>query len=216
MLINCQECKREISDQAQSCPHCGHPVRPIETLTSVVSPAPKTEKPRAAPIFLILGFLALLVGLDTPRILIFFPVMAAVGFSIIALFRREKAPALSVLVLLGGVGLWMLSGVVSVAPTTLNLDAAEITSMNWRKDPSFGTRGTIKWNVEVRNKSAQNIGTAKVEFSTYDSGGNLVSSTFTYVRAIPAGQSRADNSYADLYGTEQRAQARITEVRFAR
>ena len=26
-LINCPECKREISDQTISCPHCGYPMR---------------------------------------------------------------------------------------------------------------------------------------------------------------------------------------------
>ena len=27
-LISCPECRREISDQVQSCPHCGYPIRP--------------------------------------------------------------------------------------------------------------------------------------------------------------------------------------------
>jgi len=29
-LINCPECKKEISDKAQSCPHCGCPINAIK------------------------------------------------------------------------------------------------------------------------------------------------------------------------------------------
>jgi RNA polymerase subunit RPABC4/transcription elongation factor Spt4 len=28
-LIKCPECGKEISDQAQSCPHCGNPIKPV-------------------------------------------------------------------------------------------------------------------------------------------------------------------------------------------
>lgn len=28
-LIQCPECGKEISDQAESCPHCGNPLRPV-------------------------------------------------------------------------------------------------------------------------------------------------------------------------------------------
>jgi hypothetical protein len=44
----------------------------------------------------------------------------------------------------------------------------------------------------------------RVEFTTYDSSGNLVVTEFANVRAIPPGESRANASYADLYGTEER------------
>ena len=27
MLIECPECKKQISDQAKSCPHCGYPIK---------------------------------------------------------------------------------------------------------------------------------------------------------------------------------------------
>jgi len=30
-LISCPECKKEVSDQATSCPQCGHPLRQITT-----------------------------------------------------------------------------------------------------------------------------------------------------------------------------------------
>lgn len=39
-LINCPECGKEISDTAQSCPHCGYPIVSKETVN--ISAAPKT------------------------------------------------------------------------------------------------------------------------------------------------------------------------------
>jgi hypothetical protein len=69
--------------------------------------------------------------------------------------------------------------------------------------------------VEVKNKSQRNISTVRVNFTSYDGQGKLITSTFTYVHAIPSGETRSDDSYADLYGMEQTANAQITEVRFA-
>ena len=91
----------------------------------------------------------------------------------------------------------------------------EIADWNWNVDPNFGTDGTIKWNVQVRNKSSRNVKSVRVEFTTFDAAGALVSTTFTYVHAIPAGGTRSDASYADLYGTETRAQVQIVDVTLA-
>lgn len=215
MLIECPECKREVSDQATSCPHCGHP---LKASSQEVPRAPVKE--RNAPIFLVLSVIALVLTFSTPRLLLFFPLMGTLGCAAISLFRKEKGWPGALVVLLLGIGLWALgemgSAVSTAGRNSPNLDAAEIVDFNWRKDPNFGTRGTIKRNVQVRNKSSQNISTAKVEFTTYDGAGKLVASTFTFVSAIPAGQTRASESYADLYGTEQRANAVIADVRFAR
>lgn len=38
-LINCRECARQVSDRAQSCPHCGYP------MGTAAVPAPPTETP---------------------------------------------------------------------------------------------------------------------------------------------------------------------------
>ncbi|HCJ6434223.1 zinc ribbon domain-containing protein [Acinetobacter baumannii] len=47
-LISCPECKREISDQAKSCPHCGFPIEKIR------NPFLKTNVGRTTPpLFLI-------------------------------------------------------------------------------------------------------------------------------------------------------------------
>ena len=36
-LINCPECKNQVSDQARSCPQCGHPLKKVEFTTHVVT-----------------------------------------------------------------------------------------------------------------------------------------------------------------------------------
>jgi hypothetical protein len=96
-----------------------------------------------------------------------------------------------------------------------NLETAEIVDWNWSSDPDFGSNGAIKWNVQVRNKSAKPMSLVKVEFTTYDKAGKLIASDFTYVQAIPAGQSRSDESYADYHGTEDEAGVQVAEVTFA-
>jgi zinc-ribbon domain len=217
MLIECPECKRQVSDQAESCPHCGNPMKPSVSEAHGVT---QTQKERRAPIFLGIAAIALILSLFTPRLLLFFPIMATLSCATIALFRKETAPAAAVLVLVLGVGILVLDNSGSVAPqlgtNSANLDAAEITQWNWRKDPSFGTKGTIRWNVEVHNKSSQNIQNVKVEFTTFGRDRKLIATTFTYVSAIPPGATRADASYADFYGTEESATIKIAGVTFAR
>jgi hypothetical protein len=141
--------------------------------------------------------------------------MGALAFAVMALFRKERAPGLAVITIVAALGLVALNQADLTAPTSSNLQAAEIADWNWQKDPTFGGRGTIKWNVVVRNKSDQNIRNAKVEFTTYDKNGKLVASTFAFVDAIPPGQSRSTNSFADFYGTEVTAKTQLGEVYFA-
>jgi len=155
------------------------------------------------------------LAFTTPRLLLFFPIMGALAFAVMALFRKERAPGLAVITIVAALGLVALNQADLTAPTSSNLQAAEIADWNWQKDPTFGGRGTIKWNVVVRNKSDQNIRNAKVEFTTYDKNGKLVASTFAFVDAIPPGQSRSTNSFADFYGTEVTAKTQLGEVYFA-
>jgi len=35
-LINCKECEKEVSSEAKSCPHCGNPISPSSSVTSIV------------------------------------------------------------------------------------------------------------------------------------------------------------------------------------
>jgi hypothetical protein len=166
----------------------------------------------------VLASISLVLSLFTPRLLLFFPIMGTLGCTAISLFRKEKGRIGAVLVLVFAVGLLVLSEVGTVPQTGVNssnLAAAEIVGWNWRKDPNFGTRGTIKWNVQVRNKTSENISNVRVEFTTFDRAGKMIASAFTYLSAIPPGQTRSNESYADLYMTEETANVQITEVRFS-
>ena len=222
MLIECPACKREVSDQALSCPHCGHPIK-FETPAAAGG---VQEKRGSTPIFLMLSVVALFLLFGTPRLLLFFPLMGTVVCAAISWLRRERGRGGAVAVACLGLAICVLGdmgtgtnrfgsgGNINLSDST-NLNAAEISDFNWWKDSEFGTRGAIKWNVKIRNKSAQNIESAKVQFETYDKAGKLISSNFTYVNAIPSGQARSKESYADLYGIEKTANAQLVEVRFA-
>jgi len=98
---------------------------------------------------------------------------------------------------------------------TNNLNSASISDWNWSKDYDFGTKGVIKWNVEVSNNSNKYIEYVTVEFATYDKDNRLVSSNFTFIKAIPPHNSRTESSYADLYRTEKDAKIKITKVKFS-
>lgn len=216
MLIKCPECTREVSDKATSCPHCGNPLA-IPVLTSQVATSPAKRAARS-PVFLLLGFVCLVLAFTTPKLLLFFPLLGALGFSIVSVTRGESGTPLAVLVMLGGVFVWYASsytgGSVTEAKDRAG-DVAEITSWNWVKNPNFGGRGKIVWNVEVRNKSPKHLRNVKVEFATYDGAGKLVSSDFTYVSAIPPGQTRSSEGYAELYGTESKANAQVADFAYS-
>jgi hypothetical protein len=213
MLIECPECKSQVSDQVEGCPHCGHPMGP--SVHKIATP-----RDRNAPIFLAVASIALVLSLFTPRLLLFFPMMGTLGCAAISLFRKEKGQIGAVLVLAFAVGLLVLTEgdtfVLHGGAKSSNLAAAEIVAWNWRKDPDFGTHGTIKWNVQVRNKTSENISSVKVDFTTYDQAGKLIASTFNYLSAIPPGETRSGESYADLYMTEKTANVQISDVRFSR
>jgi len=209
MLITCPECNREISDQAQTCPHCGRPLKSASKSDHLVAVATRRK-----PIFVIIAAGALVLSLFTPRLLLFFPLMTTFACAVTSLFRKETGRIGAVAVLVLGFCLLLLSE-TGGPNSRVATNAAEISNWNWRADPSFGNRGTIKWNVEVRNRSSRNIRNVRVEFSTYDSDGKPVGTTFTFVSAIPPGQTRADASYADLYRTEKTAAVKIVDVNFA-
>lgn len=215
MLIECPECKGNASDQAATCPHCGYP------LASSVSSAPKTTaRRRRTPIFATLSVIAFVTAFLSPRFLLFMPLSGAIGCSVISLFRRERLPAVSVILILMSAGLFYFSSSVDLEANNEEhvdlLQVVEIVDWNWIADPDFGGDGAIKWNVQVRNKSDKYLENVKVELVTYDHIENLVATASMYVGAIPPREVRAGESFADLYGTEARATVQVVDVRFAR
>jgi hypothetical protein len=225
MLIDCPECGQKVSDQAGSCPQCGHPIA-----AAVAKPAAVDSHRRGrSSVFCGAAFVMLVLAAMSPRILVTIPVGLTVILAAISLVRRERLAMLSLIVI--GLALWLAyeatnemsvimagtpSAVISETPAAEDLGSVEIADWNWHADPLFGSRGTIKWNVEVHNRSTRNIRSVKVEFTTYDKGGKLVASTFAFVEAIPAGATRGTNSFADLYGTEKTATVQPSTVQYER
>ena len=185
------------------------------TETTVGTAASKATK---APIFTIIAGVFLLISLGTPMLLVTMPVMGAAGLALVAMLRKERprwlAPIIAIcavlLVFAAGSHMSELSG-----DSEANLSSAKITQWSWDVDSDFGTDGTIKWRAEIQNTSDRPIRNVKVDFTTYDRSGKLLTSTFAYVSAIPPGGTKSDESFADLYGTEDKAQAVISEVHFA-
>lgn len=85
MLIDCPECNAQVSDQATSCPQCGHPLQ---------ADAPPVEPPAhsegSPSLFALLAVAAAATGLFTPRLIVVLPSLAAIVFGIISLSRKER------------------------------------------------------------------------------------------------------------------------------
>lgn len=64
-LINCPECKKEVSDQAAACSHCGHPIATQKHDPTAATVPPKTTevKPRKRNIQKLFAVLLTLVSL---------------------------------------------------------------------------------------------------------------------------------------------------------
>ncbi|HLO78343.1 MAG TPA: FxLYD domain-containing protein [Magnetospirillum sp.] len=208
MLTQCKECAQQISDRAETCPHCG---------VRIAGPAENTTRnpTKGTPVFLVLATVGLFLCLFTPRILLSIPLMATLGLAVLSFIRRERWRGGSIAVFLLGISMMFWGSSSGPSVNNVNLDAVQISDWNWKADPSFGGRGTIKWNVSLKNMSNKNIRDARVELTTYDKGGKLVSTTFTYVHAIPPGEIRSDSSFADYYRTEAQASIKVVNVIFS-
>ena len=220
MLKNCPECGGTTSDQAASCPHCGHPLTPLSSAPPLPS-APTQEQPKKSrsPVFTVLAAFGFLLCLFTPRLILVLPLFGTIACAVIALFRRERARAASIIVLILTLGLFLLSAMDSPsggARSSASLSSVKIEDWNWAVDPDFGTKGTVEWNANVRNLTDKYIESVRLEMTTYDKDGKLIASDFTFVDAIPPGGIRSKKSYADYYGTEGKASIQVTDVRFAR
>lgn len=94
------------------------------------------------------------------------------------------------------------------------LPDVEIADWNWRIDPDFGTDGTVRYTVELRNNTSQYIEQVSVEFSTYDAQGSLIESTFTYVSGLSPGGTASESGFATYYGSEEKAKIRVDPSSF--
>jgi hypothetical protein len=192
---------------------------PIAAVAAVA--APVLQRRGRSSVFCGVAFVMLVLAALSPRILVIVPVGLTVVLAAISLVRRERLAMLSLIVI--GLAVWLayeatseMSTIISETPSAEDLDSVEVADWNWHADPLFGSRGTIKWNVEVHNKSTRNMRSVKVEFTTYDAGGKLVASTFAFVDAIPAGGTRGANSFAELYGTEKTAKVQPSTIQYER
>lgn len=94
------------------------------------------------------------------------------------------------------------------------LPDVEVADWNWRIDPDFGTDGTVRYTVELRNNTSQYIDQVRVEFATYDAQGNLIESTFTYVSGLSPGGNASESGFATYYGNEEKAKIRVDQSSF--
>lgn len=70
-LITCPECRKEISDQAEACPHCGYPLRKKIEARKIGNKIEKTSNAIAKfgwNLFM-LGFLVIILVISTPIII---------------------------------------------------------------------------------------------------------------------------------------------------
>jgi len=185
-------------------------------MTEMEQAAPKTAG--KTPIFTSISGAMLLVSLTTPMIMVSTPAAITIVTAIAGWFRRERfrwAAALSLvaaILMMFATSSHLNSG-FSDSPG--DLSKAQITDWNWNIEPDFGSTGTIKWRVEVKNLSDKPMESVKVEFTSKDAASKLLTSTFTFVHAIPPGESRTAESYADLYGTEKTANVVVSNVRYS-
>ena len=214
MLNNCPACNGTISNQAITCPHCGHPLIEVSQTAR-----PKEER---SSTFTILSGIGFLVCLFTPKLIVALPIFGTAICAVIAIFRKEPSRIVSGIILIITLGL-LFSGESSVSSvgqsessTDTSLSAVKIDDWNWIKDPDFAGKGTIHWNVKVSNVSDKYIDMVRVELTTFDQAGKLIATDYDYVNSIPPGSSRSEEGYADYYGTEKSANIQVTEVRFAR
>lgn len=222
MLMNCPECKKEISDQAAACPNCGF------------KPTKKAAANAPWPFALALAVLLLVLTGVGPLSAASMIALASVLLALVSGFRREVgwlAPSVLIFIVFTVLGSRVPREPGGIAETAATSSGAapqvaeksatpesqvEIEDWNWGADRNFGVDGAVIWNVKVKNKSSRYISMVRVEMVTYDKDQKMISTNHTYVNAIPPGESRSSKAYGDYYGTEHNAQAQVVDVIFSR
>jgi Divergent InlB B-repeat domain len=95
------------------------------------------------------------------------------------------------------------------------LGAAQIVSSNWRAEPDLAGEAVIIWTVEVQNTGTVELETVRIDFVTYNASGQILAYDFTFVEAIPPGETRASEGLAELRGGEASVNYQVAEVAVA-
>lgn len=85
----------------------------------------------------------------------------------------------------------------------------EIVDWRWYADPNYGSKGTVIWIVEIKNKTDQYVGKVRVEFTTYDSDKRLITTSHAYIGTFTPKGTASTKMYADYFGTETSAKIRV-------
>lgn len=168
------------------------------------------------PMFTTISVAMLFMCVWTPMLLLSFAVMITIGTAVIGIFRQERFRWIGAIVILLSIALiFLANGSKSANRSSAALSGVKLSSWSWDADPAFGTSGAIRWRSAVQNLTDRPIARVKIEFSSFDADGKLLTSSASYVRAIPPLGMRTDEALADLYGTEATARAEIVSVDFA-
>ena len=174
MLTNCPECKKEMSDTAPSCPHCGYVTKPIAPTGSSIGNQPTSRK---SAVFQCVSLGAIAVALFTPRILVTIPCLVIISAGILALVRKEPR--------------WLLSlastivGFLMIAVATPRFDndtsyVGKMTILQWNYTGDYNaTDKYIHIKGRVRNDGGKTVSYFKVKALFKDEKGNVLDTDYT-------------------------------------
>lgn len=171
MLINCPECKKEISDTAPSCPNCGYILKSSVPDTSSQETVPSPRKKPAIFQFISLG--ALFVALFTPRILISLPCLVIISTGIIALVRKEPRWLLSLASIILAF-FFISASTPNFGGDTSYIGKMEIQKWDWTEEHNYSyIRGRI------RNGGDKTVSYFKIKALYKDAGGTVLDTGYT-------------------------------------
>lgn len=171
-IINCPNCKKEISNNVKFCPHCGYQLNSESQLKEI--------KRKKSAIFQIIALAAFVISLFTPMLFLNFFVLIVIGSSIISLVRKEKMWGLSLIALILGLFL-LLTPTINESIETSYKEKVSVVNWNWEKEDNYSyVRGRI------RNDGDKIISYFKVTAYYLDDYGNVLDNDI-------------DNDLEDLY-----------------
>lgn len=219
-MKKCKECEAQVSTKAKKCPQCGAPVKEKTSLLawlvlgllvfgwigSFSDPSP--TRPRAASdsapsqpdgtTMYVHQVANVRAGPSTEKKIVG---QLQRGESLLVIARKGKWAETK----WDGVPAFVHTSLLHERP----LPPLEITSFNWYTDSDFGSKGSVVWHAEVRNNTPSYIESSRVQFSTYDKSGALITTDFGYVTGLAPGSTAATKGYATYFGTEDKARIQL-------